>query len=202
MTETTTRVTTAGGSAGTLVDLSGHRNNLSCTTTDSLREGRLNIWRNSLPQVEMPTAGLLEIHGVGFSLPRFDGINPDNVVCSGQHLACASGSYDWIYLLATSERRSEDQFSLHFADGSVDFESFRVSDFWHAEPAFGDRRAFGTTQMHYPFHVQPNLRGDVWFQRVPVTRMVPLSGVTLPDNVAIHLYAMTLIPSRLETFDA
>lgn len=91
---------------------------------------------------------------------------------------------------------------MHYADGSVDFECLRVSDFWHADAAFGDREAFSTEHMHYPFHVQPNLRGSVWFQRVPVSRMAPLVAIALPANVAIHVFAMTLIPTHLEAVDA
>lgn len=201
MTQPTATVSTSNGAAA-LVDISAHRNNLSCTTTATLGEGRLNVWRNSLPQEELPSTDLIEVVGVPFSLPHFDGVTPDNVQCAGQHLACPSGFYDWIYVLATSERRTEDQLALHFVDGTTDSEWVRVSDFWHGAPAFGDRRAFGTTQMHYPFHVQPNLRGEVYLQRVPVTRMTPLVGITLPDNVALHVFALTLVPTTLEVLDA
>lgn len=198
MTTTNPVVTTGAGGAATLIDISAHRNNLASTTVDDLAAGQLNIWRNSLPQDELPQGDLLEMAGIPFSLPRFDGQVADNVRCSSQYVSCAPGAYDWLYLLVTSERRSEDHIAFHFIDGSVDFESLRVSDFWHSEPAFGDKRAFGTEHMHYPFHVQPNLRGEVWFQRVPVSRMVPLAGLALPDNAAIHVFALTLVASHLE----
>jgi hypothetical protein len=38
--------------------------------------------------------------------------------------------------------------------------------------------------------------GQIWLTRVPVVRRVPLASVRLPDNPAIHVFAMTLERSR------
>lgn len=191
---------TTGGHA--LLDIGAHRNNVAATETNELGAGQLNVWRNSLPAEELPQTELLQTRGVAFLLPRFGGGRPDNVRCASQYIACAPGRYDWLYLLCAAERRCEDLLAMHYEDGAVDFEPIRVSDFWQGEPAFGEAEAFATSQMHYPFHVQPGIAGTVWLQRVPVTRMAVLVGVCLPDNVAIHVFAATLAPCTWEDTDA
>ncbi len=103
-----------------------------------------------------------------------------------------SGRYDWLYVLAASERRAEDELALYFADGSVDFEMLRVSDFWAAEAAFGEPVGFESATMHYPRHVQHGVQARVWLERVPVTRMAVLDEPQLPKNIAMHIFAATL----------
>jgi hypothetical protein len=36
------------------------------------------------------------------------------------------------------------------------------------------------------------MRPSIWSQRVPVAVRLPLRAVRLPDNPALHLFAMTL----------
>jgi hypothetical protein len=180
------------------VDLADHLNNQGVSAPDDTRSGSFNVWGNSFPADHLPAPGARVTQaGVPFVLPdrHPDG---DNVRCAGQFLTVPTGRYDWIHLLAASERRTEDRVALHFADDSVDFEALRVSDFWaEAAPAFGDELAFQTPVMHYPHHVQPRVPALMWVQRVPVTRRQDLVGFRLPRNIAIHLFAVTLqgVPS-------
>lgn len=186
-----------------LVELDRLRNNVGITAASHTGVGAFNVWRNSLPAEELPLGRTIDIHGVPFAFPlagsgggengqRGQG-TPDNVRCEGQLLALPPGRYDWLYLLAAAERRVEDEIAFHFADGAVDFEPLRVSDFWAAEPAFGERAAFTTTAMHYPHHVQRNLSAMIWCQRVPVTRGAPIHAARLPQNIAVHVFAATLM---------
>ncbi|MGH3769717.1 MAG: hypothetical protein ACRDTX_32000, partial [Pseudonocardiaceae bacterium] len=96
------------------------------------------------------------------------------------------------HVLAAAERRCEDTVELNFGDGSVDAEVLRVSDFWAAPAWFGEVKAFESLVMHYPHHVQRGVSAVMWAQRVPVTRRAGLSGVRLPRNVAMHVFAVTL----------
>ena len=174
------------------VPLDRHLNNVGLTSADGLGTGRFNVWRNSLPAQHVPMGRELEVDGVPFRLPeKVDG-RPDNVRCEGQLVEVPPGRYDWLHLLAASERRTEDALLLHFADGSVDREWLRVSDFWAAPAHFGETEAIATPVMHYPRHVQPRVPARVWLQRVPVTRRAELRQVRLPRNVAIHVLAATL----------
>jgi hypothetical protein len=175
------------------VDLTGHCNNRAISTAADTGAGALNIWGNSLPAEQLPAPGsTITAGGVPYQLPA---VHPggDNVRCAGQLIAVPPDGYDWVHLLAASERRTEDTVALHFATGAVDFEALRVSDFWAEAPAwFGDRPALRTTAVHYRRHVQRSLPAQLWSQRVAVSRREPLSGIRLPGNVSIHIFALTL----------
>ncbi|MET9956199.1 hypothetical protein ABZ135_32295 [Streptomyces sp. NPDC006339] len=150
------------------------------------------MWGNSFAAEYLPEGGsLVRVADVPFRFPPV-GEGPDNIRCQGQYLALPEGRYDWIHVLAASERRCEDTVDLHFADGSVDAEALRVSDFWSAPAWFGEVKAFESLVMHYPHHVQRDVSAVMWAQRVPVTRRADLAGLRLPRNVAVHVFALTL----------
>ncbi|MGH8933690.1 MAG: hypothetical protein ACRDZO_24425 [Egibacteraceae bacterium] len=155
-------------------------------------EGAFNLWGNSLPADELPPPGArVHVGGVPFVFPSVSGAG-DNLRCARQLIPVPAGDYDWLYVLAAAERRTEDLVLLHFADGSVDPEWLRVSDFWpDTPPRFGERLAFRCTRMHYPRHLQRGFGPTIWRQRVPVSREAPLAAVRLPDNSALHLFALT-----------
>ncbi len=172
--------------------LGEHFNNQACSSASATGAGAFNVWGNSYPAAALPGPGSrITVGGVPFDFPAPSAAG-DNVRCAGQFVAVPPGRYDWLHLLTASERRSEDALALHFDDGDVDFEAIRVSDFWAALPRFGESQALRTAQMHYPHHVQDGVPALMWSQRVPVTRGQPLTGVRLPRNVAIHLFALTL----------
>ena len=173
------------------VDLAAHRNNTGISPAADTGTGAFNVWGNSFAAERLPAAGAVEVAGVPFDFPPV-GRGPDNVRCAGQYLQVPAGRYDWIHVLAAAERRAEDAVELHYADGSVDAESLRLSDFWAAPAWFGEVKAFESAVMHYPHHVQPGVSALMWAQRVPVTRRAALCGVRLPRNVAMHIFAVTL----------
>lgn len=173
------------------LDTGSHCNNQGATTNRQLTAGRFNVWRNSLSAAELPS-GRTTLHGIPFDLPTWTAGRPDNIRCEGQFVTVPRGHYDWLYLLAAAERRAEDEMAFHFCDGTVDFEAVRVSDFWAATAAFGERDAVTSPVMHYPYHVQSGVPGRIWLERVPVVRQTALAGFRLPQNVSIHVFAVTL----------
>ncbi|WP_207916375.1 hypothetical protein [Micromonospora sp. KC723] len=178
------------------IDISPYLDNVGATTAGRTATGRLNVWNNSFAAENLPPGGSnVMVGGVPYVMPPFGGIDPDNIRCAGQYLELPGPgrAVDWLHLLATGERRVEDEIAVHFADGSVDFEPVRVSDFWAAPAAFGEVPAFETL-MHYPAHTQFGVPASVWSQRVPVTRRLPLIGIGLPVNAALHVFAVTLQP--------
>jgi hypothetical protein len=182
----------SGSSVDLPVPLAAHLDNVGVSPAEDTASGRFNVWGNSFAAERLPPAGPLVADGVWFDFPAAGTGEPDNVRCAGQLVEVPPGAYDWIYVLAAAERRAEDEVALHFAGGEVDFEALRVSDFWAAEAAFGERLAFESPVMHYPRHVQPNVPARLWSQRVPVTRRATLEAIRLPRNVAIHVFALTL----------
>jgi hypothetical protein len=174
------------------VPLGGHLNNVGATSARSTGAGAFNVWGNSFAAEHLPPAGPVVVDGVRFDFPAVGTGEADNVRCDGRLVEVPAGAYDWLYVLAAAERRAEDDVALHFEHGQVDFEALRISDFWAAEAAFGERLAFESPVMHYPRHVQPNVPARLWIQRVPVTRRATLEAIRLPRNVAIHVFALTL----------
>ncbi|WP_285595770.1 hypothetical protein [Kineosporia sp. NBRC 101731] len=174
------------------VDISGHRNNTAVSTATGTGAGEFNVWGNSFAAEYLPSGPeRVQVDGIPFDFPRV-GDGPDNIRCSGQAIRVPEGRYDWIHVLAASERRSEETVDLRFADGSVDAEPLRVSDFWSAPAWFGEIKAFESLVMHYPHHVQRGVPAVMWAQRVPVTRRAALTSILLPRNVAVHIFAVTL----------
>jgi hypothetical protein len=165
----------------------------------NLRDGAFNVWENSFPAEELPASdSLVHVAGVPFRFPPKEDGRRNNVRCSGERLDLPPGRYDWIYVLAASERRAEDTVYLHFTSGAVEMEWFRISDFWPGAPArFGEVEAFRTRNAHYPRHVQPRVELVIWMQRIPVARQEPLAWLRLPDNIAIHVFAATAVRAAL-----
>jgi hypothetical protein len=176
----------------TEVDLSRYFNNRGITRHDDLSGGAFNIWGNTFPAEELPGGPRISSGGLPFRFPAH-GPAGDNLRCAGQLLDLPSGRYDWIYLLAAAERRTEDSALLHYADGSVDPEWLRVSDFWPQTPCrFGEAESLRCNGLHYPRHVQAPMGPVIWRERVPVPRESPLTAIRFPDNPAIHVFALTL----------
>lgn len=188
--------TTAGlTTTATTVDISGYFDNRGITRRSALDEGGFNIWSNTFPAEDLPEPGsTVRLGEVPFTFPARNAVGCDNFRCAAQMIDLPRGRYDWLYLLATAERRSEDVVALHHADGSVDPEWLRVSDFWAETPAhFGESVQVRCHSLHYPRHVQENMAPVIWRTRVPVPREIDLVAVGFPDNPAIHVFAMTLV---------
>lgn len=184
-------------STAKVLDLSPYVDNVGASRAAEPDAGQLNVWGNSLSADHLPAPGTeVLVEGVPFRLTGSDGGTVGDVRCAGQLIRVPTGSYDWIYLLACAERRVEDDVALHFSDDAVDFEPLRVSDFWAAPAVFGETRAFASPVMHYRRHVQYGLEGLLWCQRVPVVRRALLSALRLPYNIAVHVFAATLVAAR------
>lgn len=177
-----------------LLDLSAHFNNDGISYAHNRTDGCFNVWGNTFPAETLPPSlSMVEIAGVPFRFPSKEDGQRNNLSCCGQMLEVPPDIYDWLYVLGASERRSEDWLHLHFASGRVEYEWLRLSDFWPQTPArFGEVEAFRCPYMYYPRHVQLNMQPVIWRQRVAIPRQEPLVRISLPDNIAMHLFAATL----------
>jgi hypothetical protein len=183
--------------AGRPVELREHFDNRGLTAAGDTGAGAFNVWSNTFPAEELPPDGsMVAVGGIAFRFPDPNAGRQDNLRCAGQLIALPTGRYDWIYLLAAAERRTEDLLWLHYADGAVDQEWLRVSDFWPQTPdRFGATEAYRCTVLHYPRHIQRGMDPTIWRHRVPVPRHADLAAVRLPDNPAAHIFAITLLPA-------
>ena len=180
------------------IDLTTWCNNRGISRADELDRGAFNAWGNSFPAEELPAAGSrFTVGAIPFVFAG--GGDVDNVRCARQLVIVEPARYDWLYLLAAAERRTEDSVYLHYADGSVDPEWLRVSAFWPEQPPrFGEQAALRCTSMHYPRHVQRGFGPTIWRERVPVTREVALAAIRLPDNPSLHLFALTAVRATMD----
>jgi hypothetical protein len=191
MTMTTARTTS--------VDLSAHFDTTGFSPPDHPDLAAFNIWSNSFPyeQLERTPEGRVRVGAIDFEVAADGRGSCDHIRCAGQYLELPPGRRDWIHFLAAAERRTEDAVLLHFEDGMVDPEWLRVSDFWPQTPAwFGERDGLTFDTLHYPRHVQDTMGPSLWRTRVAVPRERTLIGLRLPDNPAIHVFAIELEPSR------
>ncbi|WP_218005032.1 hypothetical protein [Actinomadura macra] len=178
------------------VDLAPFFDNVGITPAGDLSSGAFNIWGNTFPAEELPERSPTTLGGVPFRFPDRGPGGADNLRCGGGLIPLPEGRYDWLYLLAAAERRTEDPVHLHYADGTVDPEWLRVSDFWPETQAwFGEREAIRCRSLHYPRHVQRPMGPALWRERIPVPREMPLAALRLPDNPAVHVFAVTLLPA-------
>jgi hypothetical protein len=177
------------------VGLCGHFDNVGIAAPRWPTTGGFNIWSNTFPSDELPPVGAtVSIGGVPFRFPTRGAGDADNVRCRGQRVVVPYGVFDWIYLLAAAERRTEDLVLLHTQGGVTRRQWLRVSDFWpETAPRFGELLAFRCSRMLYPRHAQRNMAPAIWRCRVPVPVPDPLVALTLPDNPAIHVFALTLV---------
>ncbi|HEX6291231.1 MAG TPA: hypothetical protein VFZ66_18750 [Herpetosiphonaceae bacterium] len=167
----------------------------SISYASNLRDGTFNVWQNSFPAEELPEShSIVEVAGVPFRFPPKEAGHLNNIRCSGERLDLPSDRYDWVYILAASERRAEDIVYLHFTSGAIEMEWLRISDFWPGGPQrFGEVEAFRCKHMHFPRHIQSGQEPVMWMQRIPVTRQEPLAWLRLPQNIAIHIFAATAL---------
>ncbi|MEV7677956.1 hypothetical protein AB0O64_05250 [Streptomyces sp. NPDC088341] len=176
-----------------LIGIDDLLNNRATTSVADLEHGRLNAWGNSFPAEELPEPGtLVEVAGIPFQWANAHA-EGDNVRCEGQLIDIPSRPYDWIYLLAASERRGDSTLWAHYEDGHSDPLRVGVSDFLDGTPAFGEVPAFRTRRMHYPHHVQQGLPTTMWLTRVGMPRAGSARALRLPRSVALHVFAVTLL---------
>ncbi|HUD37194.1 MAG TPA: hypothetical protein VMR14_09875 [Streptosporangiaceae bacterium] len=157
--------------------------------------GGFNIWRNTFPAEELPAGGsMVTVGAVPFRFPAADGVRADNIRCRGQLVTLPGTRVDWLYLLGAAERRTEDALTVCYAGGACRRQWLRMSDFWpETDQWFGELLAYRTTVMLYPQHAQDRMAPSIWRQRVPVTVPDGAVGVALPDNPAMHIFALTLL---------
>ena len=177
------------------VDLSRRFDGFGITSADNPGAGSFDASGHSFPAEDLPSGpALVDVGGIVFRFPDAELGQPDNLRCRGQRLELPVGLYDWIYVLAASERRSEDVLVLQHAGGGTSRQWLRVSGFWpESEARFGESLAFRCRALHSRTGAQRTMAPSIWRARVGVPVRRPLRALWLPENPAIHLFALTLV---------
>jgi hypothetical protein len=177
------------------VELSRRFDGFGITSAADPAAGAFDVSGSSFPAEDLPRGpALVEVDGVVFRFPDAELGQPDNLRCRGQRLELPVGLYDWIYVLAASERRSEDPLVLEHAAGCTSRQWLRVSGFWPESGArFGELLAFRCRALHARGGVRRTMAPTIWRARVGVPLRRPLRALRLPENPAVHLFALTLV---------
>ena len=177
------------------VDVSRRFDGFGITSAADPAAGAFDASGSSFTAEDLPRGpALVEVGGIVFRFPDAELGQPDNLRCRGQRLELPPGLYDWIYVLAASERRTEDPLVLEHAGGGTSRQWLRVSDFWpESEPRFGELLAFRCRALHSPDGVRRTMAPSIWRVRVGVPVRRPLRALRLPENPAVHLFALTLV---------
>lgn len=175
------------------VDLGAAVNNDGISYASNTADGAFNVWGNTYPAEELPPSGTtVVVAGVPFVFPSKEDGRRNNVVCVGQVVEFNDDWYDGVSVLGAAERRTEDTMVFAATEGSARRAWLRLSDWWpEARSHFGNRLAFRCSRLHYPRHVQGNMAPALWVHRQRF-RPVRTRAVALPDNPALHVFALTL----------
>lgn len=181
--------------AGRPVDLTPYADCIGVAPGDTSAGGAFNIWGNTFPADELPAPGRpFHLDGVTFTLLAADGRTPDNV------RAVASGSTST--LPAWTESTSWPPRSG--APRTPWWSSTATAPDVHSGcgcPTSGPRRRpvsrngwrCGAAGCSTPRHSQDRMAPAIWAQRVGVAVPQEAVALVLPDNPALHLFAVTLV---------
>lgn len=176
-----------------LVDLDRFANNNGITELGNLADGGFNVWGNSYPSDELPAGDtIVKFADVPFHFPSKERQRFNNVVCVGQSITFAEGTYVSMSVLGAAERRTADTLTFVTTTGTEVPVPLCLSDWWHgARTHFSNRLALRCTRVHYPRHVQRNILPSMWVHRA-VFPIIRTHTIVLPDNPALHIFALTL----------
>lgn len=183
-----------------LVDLSPYWNNDGISWEMNRTDGDLDGAGMTFPAEALPAAmKTTELCGVTMLFPDTTDGALNNVSMAGQQIGVPRGQYCLIHVLGVSEGGSfREDVVLEYKDGSTDGETLGLTDcrpHW-GKLKFDEQAAIRFDEMHFPpgdphRNRAPGICG-MWLQTLKVDARKELFAVQLPDNPAMHVFAMTL----------
>ncbi len=180
-------------SGATPLDLTGLFNNTSTSDFDSQKR--------AYPAALMPSSGL---HVYGLSQIHFrlaGSAGPDNVACDGQTVPVPADAHgSTLYLLGAGALGSQGgTLTMTQRDGSRTAAAFQIGD-WvtgggsHQEEALTVDHRISETGT-------PDLvnKARLWIVAVPLSSGSRITGIILPRNSNLHLFALTLGAAAMTT---
>ena len=195
------------------VDLTPYCNNAgSASCCDSTADG-LDGMGTIFCAERLPASGTTIVcNGTRFVFPdKSDGM-PDNIACEGQDMPLPVGHYRALHVLGMCDWRAfAEPLQLKDPDGTCTETSLALSDAAHYQGLqYGEREAL-TCPLVTPdsliphvflFGISPpgagyemtetHIEAGIWHQVISLEPSRPLAGIVLPDNPAMHLFALTL----------
>ena len=149
-------------------------------------EDGLDGWGNTYPADTMPTGNKAFGAGPMFNMPDFKA-EKNMLTTDGQTLAVPAGKYSTLFVLASATNGvQEAPVQLGYGDTKVDA-TLKISD-WCAKAAFGETEAVSLARAGKNEAIDCRL----FIQKIGLDSSKDLTGITLPKNKDIHIFAMTL----------
>ncbi|MDP3786794.1 MAG: glycoside hydrolase family 2 TIM barrel-domain containing protein [Candidatus Omnitrophota bacterium] len=116
----------------------------------------------------------------------------NNLESGKQGLDFAPGYYTKIHILATMHNGGgKASFILHYADGTDEKKKVSFSDWWGANPVYGEKAVIATTH-HHEASGDREPGSGIYLQTIEPDKDKILSSITLPSERRLHIFAMTL----------
>ncbi len=200
-----------------LVDLSPYCNNAGIASRcDPVADGLDGMGTIFCAERLPASQTIITCNGTRFAFPdKSDGVL-DNIACEGQDLPLPVGSYRALHILGICDWRAfAEPLRLKAPDGTGTETSLALSDASHYQGLqYGERKAltcslvtpdsliphvflFGIARPGAGYEMtETHLEAGIWHQMIALEPTQPLTGIVLPDNPSMHLFALTLETAR------
>jgi alpha-glucosidase (family GH31 glycosyl hydrolase) len=140
----------------------------------------------------------VEHDGATFTWPDVGAGDPDNTLAQGQTIAL-SGQATHLAFLGTGTGTANGPVTVHYADGSTSQAGVGFPNWCCADPtAYGAQTVATTLGKNTPTGPAfPTVAYRVFYNKIAITPGKDVVAVTLPQNAAMHVFAMALKTERL-----
>jgi len=196
------------------LDLSPYLNNSGIAPDGRTADGGLDGMGTAFRAESLPAPGTTIIsQGTPFLLPGRNRQSKDNISCEGQEIPLPRGPWEALHVLGMCDWRAfEEPLRLKAADGTCVERRLGLSDAPRYQGLrYGEHAALScpliTPDTSIPLYSligipppragyemkETRIEAGIWHQVVPLHGPRPLSGLVLPDNPSMHLFAMTSV---------
>jgi len=187
------------------VNLTTWFNNDGISTGNHLGDG--NFTEGILyPAEGLPKSGqIFHVQGIAFRFPPKEEGMLNNLHCRGQVIDRPAAA---LYFLGSSDARLFDRqagqdstattVSVHYVDGEREDYSLHLTNWWSAQPSFGNRLAVRTEGFHVQNRISQRGGVSLFAAAVYPRRSVPIDSLRLGDDETVHIFALTLSQQRLD----
>ena len=159
--------------------------NASATSSEEGLDG----WGNAYPADKLPS-GKVSFNStpVRFALPKYAKLDKNIATADGQEIKIRAGKYRALYVLAAATNGVQEAKLVLAAGKEKTRATLKVSD-WCDKPAAGEIQAASFARISGE---NETAQCKLYIQRIALDPSDKLSGITLPINKDIHIFAMTL----------
>ncbi|WP_343046133.1 DUF5110 domain-containing protein [Nonomuraea typhae] len=176
--------------------------NVGISDDGDTAKGNLDGGGSSFSRQRLAAAGLtpgaaVTAQGVAFTWPDTAPGRPDNVAAAGQTIAVRGQGGVLAFLGTGTSGSAAGPLTVHYEDGTSGQASLGFANWCCLDPtAYGSKVAFshkGKNTASGPNQF-PSVDYRVFYQQATINPNKRVIAVTLPDNAAVHVFAVTVAP--------